>query len=504
MTPHAVRCGDYAGSAIRMRNGRWSGFPNAEAAAEYARRFVRAQIEDLRGRSRHRRGIERHVLPLRRICLRRRASTMTAWVAHCIATPASRRGRGGLCRRRTEGPWVMKLRFAPSPTGLLHVGNARVALANWLLARQRGGTVLLRLDDTDTERVQGRIRRGDRGGPPLARPRLGRKLPPVRPPAALRRRRRAAEGQRPPLSLPRDRGGARASSASSGCTQGSPPLYDRAALKMTQEQLASAVANGKPPHWRFKLCSRTVEWQDGVLGRARVKLPSLSDPVLIRADGTPLYTFTSVVDDLDSGVTHVVRGEDHVTNTGIQLDIWEALGGRGHRASAALRPSAAADRCRWRAAVQAPRQRRPAPAAPRRGRAGGAGRLPRRARHLAGPGRRDAGATSSPASSSTPSPSSPGALRPAAAAGAEPQAPARRALRGGEGACRRARTRPSGSAVRGNLDLLREAKDWWEVVRGTIVPPPQPGEAGVPPRRPGRPAARALGRDHLAGLDRVR
>jgi glutamyl-tRNA synthetase len=109
--------------------------------------------------------------------------------------------------------------------------------------------------------------------------------------------------------------------------QGRPPVYDRAALKMTKEQLDRAIANGKQPHWRFLLSPTTVEWNDGVLGRRSVKLPSLSDPVLIRADGSFLYTFTSVVDDLELGITDVVRGEDHVTNTGIQLDILAALAG---------------------------------------------------------------------------------------------------------------------------------------------------------------------------------
>ncbi|MDB5416068.1 MAG: glutamate--tRNA ligase, partial [Rubritepida sp.] len=110
--------------------------------------------------------------------------------------------------------------------------------------------------------------------------------------------------------------------------QGRPPLYDRAALRMTEEQLARAMENGKTPYWRFKLSTGSVEWEDGVLGHRAVKLSSLSDPVLIRADGSPLYTFTSVVDDLDMQITHVVRGEDHVTNTGVQLDIWRALGGK--------------------------------------------------------------------------------------------------------------------------------------------------------------------------------
>ena len=97
-------------------------------------------------------------------------------------------------------------------------------------------------------------------------------------------------------------------------------------LKLTPEQRAQAEANGKRPYWRFRLSDTVREWHDIVLGRRQVKLPAVSDPVLIRADGTPLYTFTSVVDDIATGITHVIRGEDHITNTGVQMDIFAALG----------------------------------------------------------------------------------------------------------------------------------------------------------------------------------
>jgi glutamyl-tRNA synthetase len=110
--------------------------------------------------------------------------------------------------------------------------------------------------------------------------------------------------------------------------RGLPPVYDRAALKLTDAQKAAFEAEGRRPHWRFLLNHRTVEWEDGVRGPAHVDTSSLSDPVLIRADGSYLYTFTSVVDDIDLGVTHVIRGEDHVTNTAVQIEIFEALGGK--------------------------------------------------------------------------------------------------------------------------------------------------------------------------------
>ncbi|MCA3364769.1 MAG: glutamate--tRNA ligase, partial [Roseomonas sp.] len=221
----------------------------------------------------------------------------------------------------------MKLRFAPSPTGLLHVGNARVALANWLLARRHGGEFLLRLDDTDTERSRaeyaeaieedltwlglpwdGLVRQSDRLDRYAAAAEklkaAGRLYPcfETEEELAYKRERRRREGK--------------------------PPLYDREALKMTREQYEKALSNGKQPYWRFLLSSRSVSWRDHVLGDRSVKLSAISDPVLIRADGSPLYTFTSVVDDLEMGITHIIRGEDHVTNTGIQIDIFEALGGK--------------------------------------------------------------------------------------------------------------------------------------------------------------------------------
>lgn len=226
----------------------------------------------------------------------------------------------------------MKVRFAPSPTGLLHVGNARIALANWCLARRAGGTFLLRLDDTDTERSKAeyataieedlrwlgldwdeKLAQSDR----------------IASYAAAAEKLKAAGRLYPCLETEEELEFKREQRR----RQGKAPIYDRAALKMTKEQLDRAIANGKTPHWRFLLSNDSMEWRDGVLGPRKVKLSSLSDPVLIRADGSFLYTFTSVVDDLETRITDVIRGEDHVTNTAIQLDILHALGGhpRGMR-----------------------------------------------------------------------------------------------------------------------------------------------------------------------------
>ncbi len=219
----------------------------------------------------------------------------------------------------------MKVRFAPSPTGYLHVGNARAALANWLHARRLGGAFLLRLDDTDAERSKPEYARaiaedlrwlGLDWDEELRQSERGALY-------AEAAERLKAQGRLYPcfeseeeLEFKREQ----------RRRQNKAPVYDRGALRMTAEQLARALENGKRPYWRFRLSGGEVGWHDMVLGERRVKLPSLSDPVLVRADGTFLYTFTSVVDDLATGITDVIRGEDHVTNTGIQLDILGALG----------------------------------------------------------------------------------------------------------------------------------------------------------------------------------
>ncbi|QIB32852.1 glutamate--tRNA ligase [Ancylobacter pratisalsi] len=218
------------------------------------------------------------------------------------------------------------LRFAPSPTGLLHVGNARTALYNALFARREGGTFILRYDDTDTARSTAAFAEAiaedmdwlgivpDRVEHQSAR--LGRYDESVERLKALGRLYRAYESEE---ELDAKRVSRR--------RRGLPPIYDRAALKLGAADHARYEAEGRRPHWRFKLIGRQATWTDLVRGEQAVDTATLSDPVLIRADGSYLYTLTSVVDDIEMGVTHVVRGEDHVTNTGVQIEIIEALGG---------------------------------------------------------------------------------------------------------------------------------------------------------------------------------
>jgi glutamyl-tRNA synthetase len=216
------------------------------------------------------------------------------------------------------------VRFAPSPTGRLHAGNIRTALLNHLFARSRGGRLVLRLDDTDWERSTEEFADGIRED--LAWLGLAWALEVRQSERSalygkavehLKKKGRLYPAYETPeeLELKRKRQLAR----------GKPPVYDRAALKLSAEERAKLAAEGHKPHWRFLLESRDVVWDDLVRGRQHVDAASLSDPVLVREDGTYLYTLPSVADDIDLGITHVIRGEDHVANTAPQIQLFEAL-----------------------------------------------------------------------------------------------------------------------------------------------------------------------------------
>ena len=220
---------------------------------------------------------------------------------------------------------TVTVRFAPSPTGRLHAGNIRTALINWMLARASGARFILRLDDTDRERSTEAFAQGIRDdlawlGLDWAQEvrqsdRFDRYAAAVERLKASGRLYPAYETQ-DELERKRKRQLAR----------GRPPVYDRAALKLTDEDRARLEAEGCKAHWRFQLEGRDVSWHDLVRGEQHVDAASLSDPVLIRADGTYLYTLPSVVDDIDFGVTQLIRGEDHVANTAPQIQLFEALG----------------------------------------------------------------------------------------------------------------------------------------------------------------------------------
>ncbi|WP_027833436.1 glutamate--tRNA ligase [Maritalea myrionectae] len=217
------------------------------------------------------------------------------------------------------------VRFAPSPTGYIHLGNARPALMNWMFALKTGGQFILRFDDTDLERSKKEY--ADAIEKDLAwlgiKPHRLERQSERKAAHDAARDKLIADGRLYPCyetadELDRRRKRARA--------MGRPPIYDRAALKLTDEEKAAFEAEGRKPHWRFKLEGKEVHFDDVVRGDQVVNTDTMSDPVLIRADGSYLYTLPSVVDDIDMGVTHVIRGEDHVTNTGAQIELFEALG----------------------------------------------------------------------------------------------------------------------------------------------------------------------------------
>lgn len=219
------------------------------------------------------------------------------------------------------------VRFAPSPTGRIHVGNVRTALLNYLFAKRHGGQFLLRLDDTDQERSteefadgiiedmawlglthdlftkqSERFERYDEAVAKLKQ--AGHLYPCYETPDELDVKRKRQR------------------------LRGLPPVYDRAALELTDEQKAAFEAEGRKAHWRFKLSGNPANWTDLIRGDVSIDTASVSDPILIRGDGSYLYTLPSCVDDIDFGITHIIRGEDHVTNSGTQIEIFEALGSK--------------------------------------------------------------------------------------------------------------------------------------------------------------------------------
>lgn len=217
-------------------------------------------------------------------------------------------------------------RFAPSPSGRLHVGNIRTALHNWMWARKQGGRFLLRIDDTDRERSREehvdsiRDDLGWLGLAPDGEERQSQRFD-------LYERRFAelvATGRVYPayetqqeLDLKRK----------IQLGRGLPPIYDRAALALTDADRAHLEAQGIRPHWRFRLDhSAPIEWHDLIRGTQRFDPVTMSDPVVRRADGSWLYLLPSAIDDIDMAITHVVRGEDHVSNTAAQLQMFDAFG----------------------------------------------------------------------------------------------------------------------------------------------------------------------------------
>ncbi|MBS0638627.1 MAG: glutamate--tRNA ligase family protein [Acetobacteraceae bacterium] len=358
----------------------------------------------------------------------------------------------------------MRVRFAPTPSGPLLVNGARVALANYLFARRYNAPLLIRLDDVDTERC-----------PPAISEQLTQDLRwlgidwdscihqserrPLYDAAIARLQAQqllypcfeSEEELRAKQEMRRKRN--------------QPLVYDRAMLALTPAQRAAAEAGGKRPYWRLRLSPRELRWHDGLLGERHAKLPAISDPVLVRADGTPMPLLASVVDDIDTGITHIIRGEENAANTAIQIELFERLTGRPMSVAFAHLP--------------------PLP--------DGARALPGRRvaglpiRQLRSDGIEPAAITVCMAGTNDPRRAPKPLADLIASFDLERYAKAdfsvacvlaanRRAL-AGLGFAEVADRLPPGAterfwlAVRGNLDMLKEARGWWDVVTGTIVPP---------------------------------
>lgn len=362
---------------------------------------------------------------------------------------------------------MIKVRFAPSPTGHLHIGNARVALANFLFARRLGGTFVLRIDDADAERCRPEFIDSiehdlrwlgiDWDDSFRQSTRLDRYVAAAKRLEASGRLYPCFEGE-DELRFKREM----------RIKRGQAPIYDRAMLRMTPAQRAAAEAGGKRPYWRFKLTDTTVAWADMVRGASHVKLTAVSDPVLVGADGTPQHAFTSVVDDIETGTTHIIRSEDHLTNSGVQIDLFAALGVHPTRLSFGHLPMLS----------------------------GGEGGKPSRRREnptlrgLRGDGVEPAAIVAYLARLGSANAPVPLAMEQLAAGfdlsrftdtaarfdAADLLAVNRAVLRAAPFAAVADRL-PAGAteafwlAVRGHLDLLNEARGWWDVVAGDIVPP---------------------------------
>lgn len=219
------------------------------------------------------------------------------------------------------------VRFAPSPTGRMHVGNARVALVNWLFARRNGGSFVLRIDDTDTDRSRQEYTeaiREDLTWLGLGWDRTEAQSARMERYAAAAEKLRQAGRLYPCYETPEELEGKRKRQLARGL----PPLYDRAALKLTEDEKRKLEAEGRKPHWRFLIERSEIVWEDVVHGEWRFDGAKLGDPVLVRADGQPLFPLSSAVDDVEMGITHVIRGEDHVSTTAAQTQIAPALGAK--------------------------------------------------------------------------------------------------------------------------------------------------------------------------------
>ncbi len=215
-------------------------------------------------------------------------------------------------------------RFAPSPTGFLHVGNIRAAIINFLYTKNCGGEFYLRLDDTDVERVRDEYRDMilcDMEWLGLKYDKLIKQSDRLDKYEEAKNKLIASGRLYECYETAAELNLQRKGQVASGLT----PIYNRAALNLTAEQKGNFQAQGLKPHYRFLLEDKITSWDDKIKGKITYEGRHFSDPVLIRDNGVPTYTFCSVVDDIEFGITDIIRGEDHITNTAIQIQIFEAL-----------------------------------------------------------------------------------------------------------------------------------------------------------------------------------
>lgn len=221
----------------------------------------------------------------------------------------------------------IKVRFAPSPTGFMHIGNTRTALFNWLLAKKLGGKFMLRIDDTDLLRSKAEYEDAIRDvltwmgmtwSEEARQTARSERYNEVTAKLISEGRIYACYETAEELEFMRKK----------LMNKGLPPIYDRESLTLSKEQIAKYEAEGRKAHYRFKLIDGDIIWDDMVRGECKYLAQNLSDPIIIREDGSFLYHLPSVIDDVDFGITHIVRGEDHVTNTASQVQMFEAIGGK--------------------------------------------------------------------------------------------------------------------------------------------------------------------------------
>ena len=219
---------------------------------------------------------------------------------------------------------TLKTRFAPSPTGLLHIGNARSAVINWAYIKNKGGEFILRIDDTDLERskkeYENKIKENllwlglswSKTFNQSQRKKIyDEKILLLKKSKKIYPCFESAEE----LSLKRK----------TQLLSGKPPIYDRSSLKLTSDQIENLIKKGKTPHWRFKLEEEIIEWQDLIKGKVSFDSKNLSDPIIIREDGSLLYHLPSVVDDVEENITDIIRGDDHITNTAFHIQLFKSL-----------------------------------------------------------------------------------------------------------------------------------------------------------------------------------